>query len=105
MTLDPAGDALDREMKEFMLEVIRAEREIRGKLDHARIADRGVVRDLLVSFLMSSSARRITGRLLSARFDQKRLRDEARAIEQHPHLFRLRRIDEDLFAAHHRGKS
>jgi len=53
-------DALDSKMKEFMLEVIRAEREIRGKLDHARIADRSVVRDLLVSFLMSFASRAAT---------------------------------------------
>jgi len=61
----------------------------------------GVSPDLgaeLVDFLMSPAARRITGRLLSARFDQKRLREKADVISENPDLYRLRRIDDDLFA-------
>jgi 3-oxoacyl-[acyl-carrier protein] reductase len=56
----------------------------------------------LTAFLMSPQARGISGRLLSARFDQKRLREETARISEHPHLYRLRRIDEELFSG---GKS
>jgi NAD(P)-dependent dehydrogenase (short-subunit alcohol dehydrogenase family) len=69
------------------------------------MASGGVSPDLaaeLAAFLMSSKARGISGRLLSARFDQKRLREETEQVAEHPHLYRLRRIDEELFAG---GKS
>jgi 3-oxoacyl-[acyl-carrier protein] reductase len=65
----------------------------------------GVSPDLaadLTAFLMSPAARGISGRLLSARFDQKRLREETGRVAEDPHLYRLRRIDEELFAG---GKS
>jgi NAD(P)-dependent dehydrogenase (short-subunit alcohol dehydrogenase family) len=61
----------------------------------------GVSPDLaaeLVTFLMSPAAKGISGRLLSARFDQKRLRKQTKQIAGDPHLYRLRRIDDELFS-------
>lgn len=63
-------------------------------------ASGGVSPDLaaqLVEFLMSPAARHITGRLISARFDQNLLREETEDVARDPHLYRLRRIDHDLF--------
>jgi len=68
----------------------------------------GVSPDLtakLVTFLMSPSARGISGRLLSARFDQKRLREEPDNVAQDRNLYRLRRIDEELFRPAPEGKT
>jgi len=62
----------------------------------------GVSPDLaaqLIEFLLSPAARGVSGRLLSARFDQKRLREDTEAVAQNKHLYRLRRIDEDLFGS------
>jgi NAD(P)-dependent dehydrogenase (short-subunit alcohol dehydrogenase family) len=64
------------------------------------MTDGGVSPDLaaqLVEFLMSPTARKITGRLLSARFDQETLREKADTISQDADWYRLRRIDYDLF--------
>lgn len=61
----------------------------------------GVSPDLaakLVEFLMGPQARNISGRLLSARFDQDRIREQTEATSHDPDLFRLRRIDDVLFA-------
>lgn len=61
----------------------------------------GVSPDLaarLTAFLMSDQSRGITGRLLSARFDQEVLRKESDRIASDLHRFRLRRIDNTLFA-------
>jgi 3-oxoacyl-[acyl-carrier protein] reductase len=52
----------------------------------------------LIEFLMSPASRSISGRLLSARFDQTITRQKGKAIEHDPHWFRLRRIDYDLFS-------
>jgi 3-oxoacyl-[acyl-carrier protein] reductase len=52
----------------------------------------------LVDDLMSPASRRISGRLLSARFDRSILREKARAIARDPHWYRLRRVDYELFA-------
>jgi len=52
----------------------------------------------LIAFLMSPASRRISGRLLSARFDQEVIRRKGKRIERDPHWFRLRRIDNVLFA-------
>lgn len=68
----------------------------------------GVSPDLaaeLVTFLMGPGARGISGRLLSARFDQKRLQHQTRQVAGHPHLYRLRRIDEELFSPSPAGKT
>lgn len=62
----------------------------------------GVSPDLaaeLVNFLLSDNAHQISGRLLSARFDQKVLREDPGAVAKDRSLFRLRRIDSDLFGA------
>lgn len=61
----------------------------------------GVSPDLgaqLVAYLMGPEARKITGRLLSARFDQERLRKEVQSVAGDADLYRLRRIDNDLFS-------
>jgi 3-oxoacyl-[acyl-carrier protein] reductase len=52
----------------------------------------------LIEFLMSPASRSISGRLLSARFDQAIIRRKGKAIGRDPHWFRLRRIDYDVFA-------
>jgi NAD(P)-dependent dehydrogenase (short-subunit alcohol dehydrogenase family) len=51
----------------------------------------------LIDFLMGPQARGITGRLLSARFDLERLKQNLAAVARNPALYRLRRIDNDLF--------
>jgi NAD(P)-dependent dehydrogenase (short-subunit alcohol dehydrogenase family) len=64
------------------------------------MADGGVSPDLaaqLVEFLMSPSARTISGRLLSARFDQAALREKTEVISQDADWYRLRRIDYELY--------
>jgi hypothetical protein len=48
----------------------------------------------LVNFLCSSEANNITGRLLSAKWDTP---DVLKKIEKEGSMFRLRRIDGDLF--------
>jgi 3-oxoacyl-[acyl-carrier protein] reductase len=61
----------------------------------------GVSPDLaarLVEFLLSPEARSISGRLLSARFDQDILRKQRTRLQRYPHQFRMRRIDHALFA-------
>ena len=58
-----AGDwktAIDREMRKMMIELTRTERGIKAGLDHARLPDRAIMRDLLVSFLMSFASRAAT---------------------------------------------
>jgi len=60
----------------------------------------GVSPDLaaqLTDFLLSPGARHLTGRLLSARFDQAALRHKTRAVAQDADRFRMRRIDNALF--------
>jgi len=59
----------------------------------------------LVAFLMGPLGGKITGRLLSARFDRERLRRDAHRIAENPNLYRLRRIDEELFSPGPGGKS
>lgn len=60
----------------------------------------GVSPDLaaqLVELLLGPAGRKISGRLLSARFDQTSLRKKRGQIIQHPDWFRLRRIDNEMF--------
>jgi 3-oxoacyl-[acyl-carrier protein] reductase len=52
----------------------------------------------MIQFLMSSAARPMSGRLFSARFDQKIARRKGKSIDRDPHWYRLRRIDYELFA-------
>jgi len=52
----------------------------------------------LVEYLLSPQAAGITGRLLSARFDQNRLRENPGSVAAEASLYRLRRIDDDLYA-------
>ncbi len=61
----------------------------------------GVSPDLtakIAEFLLQPSARSITGRLLSARFDWEMLTAAPERIAADPNLYKLRRIDDDLFA-------
>jgi NAD(P)-dependent dehydrogenase (short-subunit alcohol dehydrogenase family) len=51
----------------------------------------------LVHFLLSPEARTITGRLLSARFDSKKIEGNMHDIASNPNIYRLRRIDDELF--------
>lgn len=53
----------------------------------------------MISFLMSEKARGVSGRLLSARFDQKVLREGIARVSRDPNLYRLRRIDGERFIA------
>jgi meso-butanediol dehydrogenase/(S,S)-butanediol dehydrogenase/diacetyl reductase len=52
----------------------------------------------LVDFMLSHSAREITGRLLSARFDLKTVEAGPDRVARDPALYRLRRIDGELFS-------
>jgi NAD(P)-dependent dehydrogenase (short-subunit alcohol dehydrogenase family) len=51
----------------------------------------------LVEFLLSPLARKISGRLLSARFDQETLRSKSEEVSRDADWYRLRRIDYELF--------
>jgi NAD(P)-dependent dehydrogenase (short-subunit alcohol dehydrogenase family) len=51
----------------------------------------------LVAFLLSSEARGITGRVISAQWDPWREEDFRASLRQDPDLARLRRIDEQFF--------
>jgi NAD(P)-dependent dehydrogenase (short-subunit alcohol dehydrogenase family) len=51
----------------------------------------------LIEFLMSPDSQNVTGRLLSARFDQDTVRQKEADIARDPHWYRLRRVDYDLF--------
>jgi NAD(P)-dependent dehydrogenase (short-subunit alcohol dehydrogenase family) len=60
----------------------------------------GVSPDLaatMVEFLMSAEARAINGRMLSARFDLPSLRSHPERVRKDSNLYRLRRIDNELF--------
>jgi 3-oxoacyl-[acyl-carrier protein] reductase len=57
----------------------------------------------LISFLMAPNSQGISGRLLSARFDRETLIDQTATVAQDPNYFRLRRIDQTLFAAKDRS--
>lgn len=50
-----------------------------------------------VALLLGPGAARVTGRLLSARFDREQVEHHAAKVQESPDLFRLRRIDEQLF--------
>ncbi len=49
-----------------------------------------------ITYLLSDACAGVSGRLLSARWDRKAL-DQAAAVASDPDLFRLRRIDDELY--------
>jgi len=51
----------------------------------------------LVEFLLTPAADGITGRLISARFDLDSLRNDPSKVNTQPSLYRLRRIDNNLY--------
>jgi hypothetical protein len=51
----------------------------------------------MIEYLLSPDAQSVTGRLVSARFDQNALRQNAAQIAADRHWYRLRRIDHELF--------
>jgi meso-butanediol dehydrogenase/(S,S)-butanediol dehydrogenase/diacetyl reductase len=52
-----------------------------------------------VAYLLGPEARSITGRMVSARFDMKTVAANVQQIEKDPNLYRLRRIDNEVFSA------